>query len=48
MSCAASISIAEFASEFWPFIIALVIALGLVTFVPDLAMWLPNLLIPTS
>jgi C4-dicarboxylate transporter DctM subunit len=40
------ISIAEFAHEVWPFIIALVIALGLVTFFPGLAMWLPNLLMP--
>jgi len=42
------ISIADFAREVWPFIIALVIALALVTFVPGLAMWLPNLLIPTN
>jgi tripartite ATP-independent transporter DctM subunit len=42
------ISIGEFAREVWPFIIALIIALGLVTFVPGLAMWLPNLLMPTK
>ena len=40
------ISIVEFAREVWPFVIALVIALFLVTYMPDLAMWLPNLIIP--
>ena len=40
------ISIAEFAREVWPFVIALVIALFLVTYIPGLAMWLPNLLLP--
>ena len=42
------ISIAEFAREVWPFIVALVLALALVTFVPSLAMWLPNLLMSTT
>jgi tripartite ATP-independent transporter DctM subunit len=42
------ISIADFAREVWPFIIALVIALALVTFIPGLAMWLPNLLMPVK
>ena len=37
------ISIAEFAREVWPFVIALVIALLLVTYMPGLALWLPNL-----
>ncbi len=40
------ISIAEFSREVWPFIIALVIALFLVTFIPGLVLWLPNLLLP--
>jgi len=40
------ISIAEFAREVWPFVIALVIALFLVTYIPGLAMWLPNLVLP--
>ena len=40
------ISIAEFAREVWPFVIALIIALALVTYIPGLAMWLPNLLLP--
>ena len=40
------ISIAEFAREVWPFVIALTIALLLVTYMPWLALWLPNLLMP--
>lgn len=40
------ISIAEFAREVWPFVIALVISLFLVTYMPWLALWLPNLLMP--
>jgi len=39
-------SIVEFAKEVWPFIIALVIALLIVTYVPILSLWLPNLIIP--
>jgi C4-dicarboxylate transporter DctM subunit len=39
-------SIIEFAIEVWPFIIALVIALLIVTYVPILSLWLPNLIIP--
>jgi len=45
--CALSkISIAEFAKEVFPFVIALVIALMIVTYVPILSLWLPNLIIP--
>jgi len=45
--CALSkISIAAFAKEVWPFVIALVIALLIVTYVPILSLWLPNLIIP--
>ena len=40
------ISIPEFAKEVWPFVIALVIALLIVTYVPILSLWLPNLIIP--
>ncbi len=39
-------SIVEFALEVWPFVIALVIALLIVTYVPILSLWLPNLIIP--
>jgi len=42
------VSIMEFSREIWPFFIALVIALCLVTYVPGLAMWLPNLLMPVK
>ncbi len=42
------ISIGQFAREVWPFIIALVIALLMVTYIPDLALWLPNLLMPVK
>jgi C4-dicarboxylate transporter DctM subunit len=40
------VSIIEFAKEVWPFVIALVIALLIVTYVPILSLWLPNLIIP--
>jgi C4-dicarboxylate transporter DctM subunit len=40
------ISIAEFAKEVWPFVIALTISLLLVTYVPWLALWLPDLVMP--
>jgi tripartite ATP-independent transporter DctM subunit len=40
------ISIPAFAKEVWPFIIALVIALLIITYVPILTLWLPNLIIP--
>jgi len=42
------ISIAEFSREIWPFLIALVIALFILTYVPTLSLWLPNLLMPTQ
>ncbi len=41
-----NVSIADFAKEVWPFVIALVIALLIVTYVPILSLWLPNLIIP--
>ena len=40
------VSIPAFAKEVWPFIIALVIALLIMTYVPILTLWLPNLIIP--
>ncbi len=42
------ISIAEFAREVWPFVAALVIALLFVTYLPGLALWLPNLVLPVK
>jgi tripartite ATP-independent transporter DctM subunit len=47
--CALSrISIAEFAREVWPFVIALTISLLLVTYMPWLALWLPDLVLPAK
>jgi C4-dicarboxylate transporter DctM subunit len=40
------ISIGEFAREAWPFILALTICLFVVTYVPILSTWLPDLLMP--
>jgi len=42
------ISIAEFSREVWPFVLALVSALLLVTYQPWLALWLPNLVMPVK
>lgn len=42
------VSIGEFSKEVWPFLIALTIALFLVTYIPSLAMWLPDLLLPAK
>jgi tripartite ATP-independent transporter DctM subunit len=47
--CALSkISLAEFSREVWPFVLALVVALLLVTYMPWLALWLPNLVMPAT
>jgi tripartite ATP-independent transporter DctM subunit len=46
VSSIAKISITEFAREAWPFIVALLIALGFITYWPDMVLWLPNLLLP--
>ena len=40
------VSIIEFAREVFPFVIALIIAMMIVTYVPILSLWLPNLIIP--
>lgn len=40
------VSIPDFTREVWPFLVALLIALALVTYLPVLAMWLPDLLLP--
>jgi C4-dicarboxylate transporter DctM subunit len=42
------VSIVEFAREVFPFIIALVLAMMIVTYVPILSMWLPNLIMPAK
>ena len=40
------ISIGEFSREVWPFIVALIACLFVVTYVPILSTWLPDLLMP--
>jgi len=40
------ISIGEFAREVWPLIVTLVICLFLVTYIPILSTWLPDLVMP--
>ena len=40
------ISIGEFSREAWPFMVALTICLILVTYIPILSTWLPDLLMP--
>jgi C4-dicarboxylate transporter DctM subunit len=42
------ISIAEFTREIWPFFLALIVALLLITYIPSLSMWLPDLLLPAK
>jgi tripartite ATP-independent transporter DctM subunit len=40
--------VVEFAKEVWPLVIALIIAMFLMTLVPDIVLWLPNTLMPAS
>ena len=40
------ISIAEFSREVWPFVLALIACLFIVTYTPILSTWLPDLLMP--
>ncbi len=42
------VSIIEFAREVWPFVIALFLAMMIVTYVPILSLWLPNLIMPVK
>ena len=42
------VSIGEFSREVWPFLIALTLALALITYIPILSMWLPNMLLPVK
>jgi TRAP-type C4-dicarboxylate transport system permease large subunit len=39
----AEIGFEELVRAIWPFIVALLVVLGLCTYVPELVMWLPNL-----
>lgn len=40
------VRVEQFTREGWPFILALFIVLGVVTYVPQTVLWLPNLLMP--
>jgi C4-dicarboxylate transporter DctM subunit len=40
------ISIGQFSREAWPLIVTLILCLGIVTYVPILSTWLPDLLMP--
>jgi len=40
------VSIIDFSKEIWPFLIALILSLAIVTYVPAISLWLPNLLMP--
>ena len=42
----ANISLVEYWRYMWPIFMTMVVALLLVTFIPELAMWLPNMLLP--
>jgi C4-dicarboxylate transporter DctM subunit len=42
------ITIAQFTREIWPFLIALLVALAVVTFVPTVTMWLPDTVMPAK
>jgi C4-dicarboxylate transporter DctM subunit len=41
----ADISMQEFVSAMWPFLTALLVALALITYVPTITLWLPNLVL---
>ena len=43
----AGISVGAVMRTIWPFYGALIVALGLVTYVPSFSMWLPNLILKT-
>jgi TRAP-type C4-dicarboxylate transport system permease large subunit len=42
VSAISSVSMGELFAEMWPYVIALVVVLLVVTFAPDLVMWLPR------
>ena len=42
------VSIFEFAREVWPFVIALILAMMIVTYTPALSLWLPDLIMPAK
>ena len=40
------VRVENFAREGWPFILALFVVLGLISYIPQLVLWLPNTLMP--
>lgn len=44
VSSISKVSLAAISAELWPYFIALLVVLGIVTFVPELSLWLPHLL----
>jgi TRAP-type C4-dicarboxylate transport system, large permease component len=44
VSSISQVSLAEISAELWPYLLALVAVLLLITFVPELSLWLPHVL----
>jgi tripartite ATP-independent transporter DctM subunit len=42
VSAISDVSMSDLFAEMWPYVVALVVVLGVVTYVPDLVMWLPR------
>jgi TRAP-type C4-dicarboxylate transport system permease large subunit len=42
VSAISGVSMGEMFAEMWPYVVALVVVLGVVTYAPDLVMWLPR------
>jgi tripartite ATP-independent transporter DctM subunit len=44
VSSVSKVSMTEISAEIWPYLLALLVVLGVITFVPALSLWLPNAL----
>ena len=44
VSSVSNVPLAEISAELWPYLVALLAVLGVVTFVPELSLWLPHAL----
>jgi tripartite ATP-independent transporter DctM subunit len=44
VSSVSKVSMAEISAEIWPYLLALIAVLGVITYVPELSLWLPNAL----
>jgi tripartite ATP-independent transporter DctM subunit len=42
VSSISNVSLAEISAELWPYLLALIAVLGIITFVPELSLWLPH------